>query len=151
MFKRDLYWDTLKFVLIFFVVCLHTIGVRSPDGSFNRALYSFICLFAMPMFIFISGRFSHIRDIAKYKLGLLRIIETYIVFQIIRSLIPLLDKDPLSFHSILTYLLNPTYTLWYLLCIIYWRLLVMLIPKSFLSEKPFVILSKWQIPRENKR
>lgn len=141
MIKRDLYWDTLKFVLIFFVVCAHTFVVHSPDGSFNRALYSFICLFAMPMFIFVSGRFSHIRDIDKYKLGLLRIFETYIVFQVIRSIILLLHRDPLSFHSILTYLLMPTYTLWYLVCIIYWRLLVMLIPKKILSEKPFAILT----------
>lgn len=141
MIKRDLYWDTLKFVLIFFVVFTHTIGGLSPEGSFKGALYSFFNLFAMPLFVFISGRFSHIRDIDKYKLGILRILETYIVFQLIRSFISILFGGSLSFHLILSFLLNPQHTLWYLLCLIYWRLLVMLMSKRGFCEKPFAILS----------
>lgn len=141
MIKRDLYWDTLKFVLIFFVVFKHTIGGLSPEGSFKGALYSFFGLFSMPLFIFISGRFSHIRDIDKYKLGILRILETYIVFQLIRSFISILFGGSLSFHLILSFLLNPQYSLWYLLCLTYWRLIVLSTPERGLCEKPFVIIS----------
>lgn len=139
MAKRDLYWDTLKFVLIIFVVYAHTLSGFSPGGSFNRAMYNFINLFAMPLFIFISGRFSHIRDIDKYKLGVLRILETYIIFQFIRSFI--WTGHSLSLHSFLSFLFIPKYTLWYLVCLIIWRLFVMLIPKHFLIEKPFVVLA----------
>lgn len=139
MTKRDLYWDTLKFVLIFFVVYAHTLSGFSPGGSFNRAMYNFINLFAMPLFIFISGRFSHIRDINKYKLGVLRILETYIIFQFIRSFI--WTGHSLSFHSFLSFLFMPKYSLWYLVCLIFWRLLVMLIPKHFLIEKTLVVLA----------
>ena len=56
--KRDLYWDSLKFVLIFLVVYGHTIETYSPDGSINRAIYNLIYVFHMPLFIFISGYFS---------------------------------------------------------------------------------------------
>lgn len=140
MIKRDLYWDTLKFVLIFFVVYAHTITGFNPDGSFNRAMYSFIFIFAMPLFIFISGRFSHIRDIDKYKLGILRIFETYIVFQFIRS-IPVLLSGSFPFDFVLSFLLKPKYTLWYLICLIYWRLIVILIPPNLLLKAPSVILA----------
>lgn len=139
MTKRDQYWDTLKFVLIFLVVYGHTLSGFSPeDGSFNRAIYNFIFTFHMPLFIFISGRFSHVRDVEKYKHGLLRIFETYIVFQFIRSFI--WCSDSLSVHSFLSFLFVPKYTLWYLLCLIYWRLFVMLIPANVLNNKPFAIL-----------
>ena len=140
MAKRDLYWDTLKFVLIFFVVYGHTISGSNPSGSLNRAFYTFIYLFHMPLFIFISGRFSHIKNVDKYKFGLLRIFETYIVFQFIRSFMPLLLGEFLSLHSILSFLVSPKYTLWYLVCLIYWRMMVILIPDRFLSEKSFAIL-----------
>lgn len=140
MNNRDLYWDTLKFVLIFFVVYVHTITGFNPDGSFNRAIYNFILLFAMPLFVFISGRFSHISEIDKYKHGLLRIIETYIVFQFIRTL-PVIYSESLSFHSILSFLLLPKTTLWYLLCLIYWRLIVMVIPQGLLLNKQIIVLA----------
>lgn len=139
MITRDLYWDTLKFVLIFFVVYAHTLSGSNPDGSFNRAMYNFIFIL-FPLFIFISGRFSQIKNMEKYKLGLLRIFETYIVFQFIRT-IPILLSGAFSFHSILSFLLSPKYTLWYLISLIYWRLIVMFIPKRILIYKPIVILT----------
>ena len=105
--KRDLYWDTLKFIMIFFVVYGHTISGFGPDGSFNRAMYNFIYSFHMPLFVFISGRFSHIRDVDKYKRGLLRILETYIVFQLIRSFMPILYGRSLTLNSIVDFLLMP--------------------------------------------
>ena len=82
--KRDRFWDSLKFILIFFVVYGHMIETYTPDGSFNRAMYNFIYTFHMPFFMFISGRFSQIKDRKKYLNGIILILETYIVFQIIR-------------------------------------------------------------------
>ena len=65
--KRDLYWDSLKFVLIFFVVYGHIIAHYSELSRINMATYNYIYLFHMPLFVFVSGRFSHIRDKQKYK------------------------------------------------------------------------------------
>lgn len=31
--KRDLYWDSLKFVLIFLVVCGHSVVIYRPEGG----------------------------------------------------------------------------------------------------------------------
>lgn len=140
MIKRDLYWDTLKFVLIFLVVYGHTVAASAPDGSFNKAVYNFIFLFHMPLFIFVSGRFSHVKDKTKYYNSILRILETYLIFQFVRSFVPLLFGKTLSFHLILSFFLFPEYTLWFLLCLIYWRLLVVLIPPNVLHNSPYIVL-----------
>lgn len=84
---RDNYWDTLKFVLIFLVVFGHVLEVNYPPGSVNRGIYNFIYSFHMPLFVFISGRFSHIKNRANYKKGIIRLLETYVAFQVIRTIL----------------------------------------------------------------
>lgn len=65
--ERDKYWDTLKFALIFLVVYGHVIGNIVIDTCFTRAMFNFIYTFHMPLFIFVSGRFSHYTDKNRYK------------------------------------------------------------------------------------
>ena len=136
--KRDLYWDSLKFVLIFFVVYGHTIESYAPNGSVNRATYTFLYVFHMPLFIFISGRFSQIKNKRKYISGILRILETYILFQVIWGLIIWsVSKSSFSFVSLLMW---PNWTLWYLLSLVYWRLMVAMIPRKIIDDRPLSIL-----------
>ena len=62
--KRDIYWDSLKFVLIFLVVYGH-IAPRYLEGSqFNMAIYNFIYMFHMPMFVLFQED-SHTYEIGK--------------------------------------------------------------------------------------
>lgn len=136
MIQRDYYWDTLKFVLIFLVVYGHTISDSASAGSFNKAIYNFIFIFHMPLFVFISGRFSHMKEKNKYKKGIICIFETYIIFQLIRLFLEVLLGETIS----LSMILSPRYTLWYLLCLVYWRLLVLFISPETL-KKPFLVLS----------
>lgn len=138
--KRDEYWDSLKFVLIFLVVLGHCIGSYMPVGGFNRALYNSIYTFHMPMFIFVSGMFSQIKDRNKYKLGILRIMETYIVFQLIRAVTPMLLTSDITLRSIASVIVGPRYTLWYLLSLIFWRLMVYFTPEKVIRNYPIWII-----------
>ena len=81
--KRSAYWDSLKFILISLVVYTHTISPFRYDSQFNTAIYNFVYLFHMPLFVFISGRFSHIKEKKHYINRTLKLVETYIVFQIL--------------------------------------------------------------------
>lgn len=74
----------------------------------------------MPLFVFISGRFSHIRNKESYFKGILRILETYCVFQFFRTCVSLISGKELSWDC----LLIPNWILWYIVALIYWRLLV---------------------------
>lgn len=126
--KRDLYWDSLKAILIILVVYGHMISPYAPDGSFNRAIYSFIYTFHMPLFIFVSGRFSHIHDREKYKKNIIRLFETFVVFQIIRTAFSVIHGNEFTLKG----LFCPNWALWYLLSLIYWRLMVYFIPERWI-------------------
>lgn len=135
--KRDAFWDSLKFILIFFVVYGHMIETYAPDNGFNRAMYNFIYTFHMPFFMYVSGLFSQIKDRVKYRHGILIILETFIVFQLIRCMKPILSGG--SFH--LDYhLLYPKGTLWYLAYLAVYRLFIYFMPKHCLNNYPRIII-----------
>lgn len=135
--KRDAFWDSLKFILIFFVVYGHMIETYAPDDSFNRAMYNFIYTFHMPFFMYVSGLFSQIKDRAKYRHGILIILETFVVFQLIRCIKPIFIGG--SFH--LDYhLLYPKGTLWYLAYLAIYRIFIYCMPKHCLNNYPRTII-----------
>ena len=141
--KRDLYWDSLKFILIFLVVVTHCVQIYKPEGGINQALFNYCMTTHMPVFIFISGMFSHVRDRKKYKLGILRIFETFIVFQTIRvgmKIIPGLMHDTITLKSIIAAILSPQSVFWYIFSLCLWRLIVFYTPERFLHQNP-----KWVI------
>ena len=122
--EREKYWDSLKFILIFFVVYGHIVPHYLGNSHFNMAIYNLVYFFHMPLFVFVSGRFSHIRDRRKYKSGIIRLIETYVVFQIVRTFVSVLfENEEFTIDCIIT----PSWTLWYLISLSYWRLMVYVI------------------------
>ena len=54
---------------------------------------------------------------------------------------PILFGKTLTLFSIVSFLINPQYTLWYLLCLIYWRFWVLIIPQKILNNRPTLILT----------
>lgn len=134
--KRDLYWDTLKFSLMFLVIYGHVISGCSYGGRFNLAMYNFIYLFHMPLFIFISGRFSQIKNRETYKKNIFRLLETFIVFQIISSAILMIHNHEFSYK----FFYEPNWILWYLVSLIFWRLIIFFIPMNWLSYRNRTII-----------
>lgn len=136
MKAREYYFDTLKSVLIILVVLGHVLA-RCKGYWLNNGLYNFIFFFHMPLFIFVSGYFTHVDNKTKFTKGLIRIIETFICFQIIHIVIELLQGKPFTPHM----LYIPRYTLWYLLCLVYWRLLVYACKNVFRKTNPNLIIA----------
>lgn len=135
---RSPFWDSLKIWLIFIVVYGHMIESCVDSSRFNQAMYNFIYLFHMPLFVFISGRFSHIKDQNKYLFRLLAIFETYFIFQLIRCLKSIFVGGHLSlFPDILI----PKGILWYLACLILWRLIIIVSTERFLKQYKWYVLT----------
>jgi len=133
---RDPYWDSLKFVLIFLVIYGHVISGCAAFDRFNLAMYNFLYTFHIPLFIFISGRFSRIHDRKRYLTGILRILETYIVFQVIRTLVQaIVHGNTITAACLYT----PSWIMWYLLALIYWRILVYVVPENWLTHRRTVL------------
>lgn len=125
---RDSFWDMLKGILMILVVVGHI--VQLGNNSFSVATVNWIYTFHMPLFIFISGYFSNPKS-KNYKKGIIRLAETFIIFQILHSLIG-------GFNS--QSLIIPCFALWYLLSLVYWKILVGVIPESFLCANQKLLL-----------
>lgn len=134
--KRDLYWDSLKFILIILVIYGHVTINYTENSILNTSILNLIYLFHIPLFVFVSGRFSHIKDKERYKRGIIKLLETYIVFQIIRTLLSFARGNEITVSCITT----PNWILWYIVALIYWRLLVLIIPDNCLKHRNKVII-----------
>lgn len=87
----------------------------------------------MPLFIFISGYFSRKKDIKDFLPSIWKLLETLIIFHIIGLLFYV---DSLSIKTILT----PWHMLWYLLSLIYWRVMLQFIPDKILKHSKWVLI-----------
>ncbi|HZG73417.1 MAG TPA: acyltransferase family protein, partial [Chondromyces sp.] len=133
MAKRDFYFDNAKFILIVFVVFGHFIRSYIEENSFIFALYIVIYFFHMPGFIFVSGFFSksfhkpgYIKKMAK------KMLLPYFIFQTIYSVFyfHLLNEETFKIDFLI-----PHWSLWFLLSLFYWNVLLVVFVK-WLKLKP---------------
>ncbi|KAB2335204.1 acyltransferase family protein [Bacillus mesophilum] len=127
MEKRNFYFDNAKFILIFFVVFGHLLRSFIEDNETIFTVYKVIYSFHMPAFILVSGFFAkgyyekgYIQKIAK------KLILPYLLFQGIYSLFyyylynrPSIDMDPF----------NPHWSLWFLISLFCWNIMLLLFSK----------------------
>lgn len=124
--QRDARFDNFKGLLIFLVVFGHFIqeiyGFKD-ENEYIRIVYSFIYLFHMPAFVFISGYFTKRNDERVFEKVLKQQIIPLGIFQVLYEIF-----NKLIFHGFTgaTYLFAPYWMLWYLLSLASWRILFQL-------------------------
>lgn len=126
--KRDLTIDTLKGFLILCVILGHLIGSLNVSGG--EAIWNLIYTYHMPLFILISGYFSK-----QDRPNVSTLLKPLVVFQTINVIIFSILGHKFSF----TYFFVPHWTLWYLLSLVFWRLMLRYTPKVLLN-RPYVYL-----------
>lgn len=129
---RDKRMDSVKYWLIVLVITGHVMQCFKiiPEC---KLIWNWIYLFHMPLFIFISGYFSQKKSIKVLKTSIWKLAEPLIIYQII-GLIFIVHS--FSIIDIIT----PCWVLWYLLSLIFWRLMLQIIPDKILN-KPILVLS----------
>ena len=131
--------DSVKFWLIVLVIAAHVFMRKEFAGSAACAvLWNWICLFTMPLFIFISGYYSRKKEKKDFWPSIWKLLEPLIIFHVIGLLFYV---DSLSIRKFLT----PWFVLWYLLSLIYWRLMLQFIPDKILKHKKLIIISTFCI------
>lgn len=101
-------------------------------NSMNRVVFNFIYLFHMPMFIFISGYFSKKKDRDTFVRDILKLMETYIIVQLLYVITSFFLQNK-SF--VIQQLYIPNAAAWFLLSLISWRVILQLLPSTFLDGK----------------
>ncbi|MGG3468922.1 acyltransferase family protein [Neobacillus pocheonensis] len=133
--KRSKYFDNAKCILIFLVVFGHLISPLKEHDGILFTLYSVIFLFHMPAFILISGYFAKGYKKKGYLIkSVKKILIPYLIFQLIYSVYYYLNgqEEKLDFD-----LLHPHWSLWFLMSLFCWNLLLYLFAE--LRWKGFVI------------
>lgn len=126
---RDPFWDTLKAMLIVLVVLGHT-GTAMGDKWL-----SVIYAFHMPLFIFISGYFSKKQSFSIFGGGNKRLIILFLIFNTVYLALDVALGGGIGLHR----LMSPAFALWYILSLIYWRMILQLIPLNVLDKKMLVM------------
>lgn len=121
--ERNYLLDNLKVILIFFVVFGHTIEYYIKDSKVLMILYIFIYIFHMPLFIFISGYLS--KNFYKMKRKAVKnLLIPYIIFNMIWYTAVYIGTKRAMFS-----VMYPGWTLWYLLSLFFWRIILKYIVK----------------------
>ena len=124
--KRDAGYDHIKALLIYLMVLGHLL-TRFGDGAAADGLYLLIFSFHMPAFLFVSGYFARCGP----KRALSKLAPLYLVFQCVQFLTDALSAA-LSGGDWLAalyafQLFTPRWTLWYLLALMAYHLLLPLL------------------------
>lgn len=119
--QRDTYIDSIKTILIFFVVLTHCLA-RLGTGSVDEYIVmDFQYTFNMPLFVFVSGYlFNTSKPWDKVLLGGAELLVAYSLFQVIWMI---LNHTPMEVRNFFL----PQFSLWYLLSLFFWRIIL----KSF--------------------
>ena len=124
---RDPFLDGIKFLLIFLVILGH---IPFSSLGLHQVIYSFY----MPLFVFLSGYFSKPQEPHKLFSSCFRLFRIFLVFDILHIIIQyFIEGKPLTIN----YLIYPQFALWYLLCLIYWRIAI--------SFKPLSEIKGWHL------
>lgn len=137
---RDERIDSVKFWLIVLVITAHVTMRKEFTGSVAcPVLWNWLCIFAIPLFVCISGYYSRKKDWQAFWPGIWKLLEPLIIFHVIALVFYV--KHPLSIRSIL----SPWYMLWYLLSLTYWRFMLQVLPDRILNHKKTVLTTAFCI------
>ena len=121
--ERDAFFDNYKAFLIVMVVFGHFLNYpANRNVAFAGILRNYIYLFHVPAFVFISGYFAHKTKVSKLIKSLLL---PYFILQIIYYFV----YHQVG-HNVQFRLIWPYFTLWYLIALFIWRMIINLFGKN---------------------
>lgn len=129
---RDTFFDTCKYLLIVLVIIGHILESYKHLYGWMEFLFSFIYLFHMPFFAFISGYFSKHITINKLKRSTILLLESFILLQI--GFLWLRNHEWPEWRAVF----SPWYAPWYLMSLIWWRWIAFFCRKI---NKPLLCIS----------
>jgi len=129
--KRVALWDNARFTAVTLVVVGHGIQRLTGDSDAALGVYLFIYAFHMPAFAIISGYFSKASPPSsrQMKKVLTDIVLPYAIMEAIWSGVQLLVEGSTSFNPT-----KPHWTLWFLLALALFRLIL-----------PYLVLLRWPL------
>jgi fucose 4-O-acetylase-like acetyltransferase len=84
----------------------------------------------MPLFIIISGYFSRKKATDDFWESILRLVRIYLIFHVFWIGLDVFNGQPITMERIF----SPSFTLWYLHCLVLWRIILQHLPQKYLDN-----------------
>jgi fucose 4-O-acetylase-like acetyltransferase len=111
-------WDNARFLAIYLVVAGHSVQQLAGHLDAALAVYLFIYSFHIPLFVLVSGHFGKDRLEAKdYRRLISDLLIPYLIFETIWTVVQWIVEGTHTVNFV-----NASWTLWFLLALILWRL-----------------------------
>ncbi|MFV0373161.1 acyltransferase family protein [Microbacterium sp.] len=125
------FWDNARFACIVLVVLGHAVQRMTYDSDAALALYLLIYAFHMPAFAVLSGYFSKAEPPTARTMGRLitDIVAPYLIFEVLWTVVVMVIEGRGNWD-----LARPSWTLWFLLALALFRLLL-----------PYLALLRWPL------
>ncbi len=130
MKERSTYWDSVKAILIFLVVLGHT------GTALGNSVLSVIYAFHMPLFMFVSGFFTKKKSIDQFRKGISKLIILFVIFDVLYILLDCVLGTPITIRR----LMIPSFAMWYILALIYYRVFIQFVPERVLRYPAVVVI-----------
>ncbi len=130
MVNRSTYWDTIKAILIFLVVLGHT---GTAMGNNNLSV---IYAFHMPLFLLVSGFFAKKKPVNNFRGGVIKLLIIYLLFHFMYLILDCVIGVNIDLNRILT----PSFSLWYILALLYYKVVIQYVPQRVLRHTGTVLL-----------
>lgn len=140
---REYSLDALKMLLITLVIYAHiplldgfvpgsNVEIDSLTWHSVKGIYAF----HMPLFVLLSGYFTRRKALKAQWNGSQKLLSLFVVFHVIDLTLQSSVSGQLpTLHDCI----YPSFALWYLLCLFYWRMLISILPSSLDSRKLIAI------------
>lgn len=116
--NRNYLLDNLKGLLIFLVVFGHSLELYKNEDILVNIIYTFIYLFHMPVFVFVSGYFSKNLDRCR-STAFKTFLIPFVIFNTLWNGLAAIFMGPAAFSFV-----TPGWALWYLMSMFLWRILI---------------------------
>ena len=130
---RDYRLDSIKGLLIILVILGHLIIALDNYNFINHSVMGLIYIFHMPLFILISGYLTKHPDNQQPRQMWKSVGKIFIVLLIFQA-ISILRFYYLRGDFIQPLMMFPFGILWYLMCLIWWRIMIYYTPKTLLNR-----------------
>lgn len=124
-------WDNTRFIAIVLVVWGHSLTRAVAESSLAGAAYFWLYSFHIPLFVLLAGYFAKADplDGTRMRRIVTDLVAPYLILEIVWSAIHSIDQGKFHFDP-----LRPSWTLWFLLSLAAWRVLL-----------PFLATLRWPL------
>lgn len=129
--ERVAFFDNTRFIAIVLVVWGHSLTRTIGDSGLSATVYLWLYAFHVPLFVALAGYFAHSTPPDRHRMQRIftDLVLPYLLLETLWSIVWMVQRGQFHYDP-----LRPSWTLWFLLSLIAWRILL-----------PYLLTLRWPL------